>query len=255
MDALFRRNFDAARDPDAAFRALNPRTQAIRGTGTNDSAAAGFVGEYKECIGFVANATVTISNASPAVITDTGHGMSIAQVFNLTTTGGLPTGLSTGTNYFVSSAGYATNSYQVAPTVADAIAGTNSINTSSAGSGVHTRLNNATLTTVTNQDVAGFSLTAGDWDVSGLMRFTFGATTTVNSIIAWADSTSATQPSIAYQTMRADSALAYVNANSLVLVPRRFLLSASTNIFMSARANFGTSTCNAVGWIRARRMR
>lgn len=251
----FRREFDFARDPDVAFRALNPRTQAIRGTGTNDNAVAGFVGEYKECIGTNTNATVTISNASPAVITDTGHGLSIAQVFYLTTTGGLPTGLTASTNYFVSSAGYAANSYQVAPTVADAIAGTNSINTSSAGSGTHTRHNAAVLATVTNQDVGGISLTAGDWDVDGLVRFQPGATTTINALQGWTNSTSATQPTSAYITIRGDNGTALVNANALVLVTRRFLIATTTTVFVTVRSNFGTSTNEGFGIIRARRVR
>jgi Flp pilus assembly protein TadG len=45
--------------------------------------------------------TVTISNATPAVFTATGHGLTIGTNITLTTTNTLPTGLATATNYYV----------------------------------------------------------------------------------------------------------------------------------------------------------
>jgi len=80
--------------------------------------------------------TVTISNASPAVITVatvSAHGLSANDEVFLTTTGTLPTGLSPNTPYYVQSAGLTTTAFRVAATK-----GGSSINTSSAGSGTHT---------------------------------------------------------------------------------------------------------------------
>jgi hypothetical protein len=76
-------------------------------------------------------ATVTISNASPAVVSHTAHGLSAGDPVVFTTTGALPTGITAGTTYFVLSP--LTNSYNVSATPGSA-----AINTSSAGSGMHT---------------------------------------------------------------------------------------------------------------------
>lgn len=76
-------------------------------------------------------ATVTISNGSPAVITWVGHTFTDGDLVRFTTTGALPTGLSVGTFYYIVNA--TTNIFNVSLT----LSGT-PINTSSAGSGVHT---------------------------------------------------------------------------------------------------------------------
>lgn len=77
------------------------------------------------------SASVTISNASPGVVTETGHTRNANDPIRFTTTGGLPTGLSVGTTYYVKSP--ITNSYNVSSTP-----GGTAIVTSSAGSGTHT---------------------------------------------------------------------------------------------------------------------
>lgn len=77
------------------------------------------------------SSTVTITIASPAVVTWTAHGLSNGQAVRFTTTGALPTGLAAATVYFVVSA--ATNTFQVAATPGGA-----AINTSGTQSGVHT---------------------------------------------------------------------------------------------------------------------
>lgn len=75
--------------------------------------------------------TVTISNASPGVVTASGHGLNNNDSIQFTTTGSLPTGLSTGTTYWIVSK--ATNTFEVS-----ASPGGTAITTSSAGSGTHT---------------------------------------------------------------------------------------------------------------------
>lgn len=78
------------------------------------------------------SATVTISNASPGVITWTGHGLEANTPVVFTTTGALPTGLTAGTTYYVKTVSDA-NSFTVSATP-----GGTAVDTSSAGSGVHT---------------------------------------------------------------------------------------------------------------------
>jgi hypothetical protein len=75
--------------------------------------------------------TVTITNASPGVVTWTAHGLQNGEAIVLSTTGSLPTGLVAGTVYYVVSR--AADTFQLSATVGGA-----SINTSSAGAGVHT---------------------------------------------------------------------------------------------------------------------
>ncbi len=77
------------------------------------------------------SSTVTITNASPGVVTYSAHGAENGTPCVLTTTGALPTGLTAGTTYFIVTS--ATNTFELAATVGGA-----SINTSSAGSGTHT---------------------------------------------------------------------------------------------------------------------
>lgn len=78
-------------------------------------------------------ATVTISNATPAVVTWTAHGLVVGQPVVFSTTGALPTGLTAGTVYYVVSSGLSADAFSVATTPGGA-----AIDTSGAGSGTHT---------------------------------------------------------------------------------------------------------------------
>lgn len=104
--------------------------------------------------------TCTISIASPAVITAASHGLSIGNVVSFSTTGSLPTGIVAGTKYYIISAGFTTNSFEIAATPN----GT-AINTSGTQSGTQT-LTNATPIAVGLNDnrlspVSLATLTAG----------------------------------------------------------------------------------------------
>lgn len=93
-------------------------------------------------------ATVTISNAEPAVVGWVAHGLPNGTPVVFTSTGALPTGLTAGTTYYV--VGASTDTFSVAATP-----GGTAIDTSSAGSGVHT----ATAVPVGETDLfAGFAL-------------------------------------------------------------------------------------------------
>lgn len=113
--------------------------------------------------------TVTISNATPGVVTEAAHGMANGQPIRLSTTGALPTGLLPATTYYV--VNKAANTYELAATVGGA-----SIATTSAGSGTHTRLmignTIAAGSTVTGRTsgatgvVAAALLRTGTWTVA-----------------------------------------------------------------------------------------
>lgn len=63
--------------------------------------------------------TVTITIASPGVVTWTSHGLNNGDIVYFTTTGSLPTGLTTNTKYYVANA--ATNTFQVSSTLGNAV--------------------------------------------------------------------------------------------------------------------------------------
>lgn len=105
----------------------------------------------------LAGHTVTISNASPGVVSWTAHGLSNGSSLKLSTTGALPTGLTVGTTYYV--VGAAADTFNLAATL-----GGTAINTSSAGSGVHTAIQDLCVVVspgmcngVATMDVAGVS--------------------------------------------------------------------------------------------------
>jgi hypothetical protein len=80
-------------------------------------------------------AVTSITNATPGVVNHTAHGAKTGDIVFFTTTGGLPTGLSINTIYWITVID--ANSYKLSTTLANLVAGT-FIATSSAGSGTHT---------------------------------------------------------------------------------------------------------------------
>lgn len=86
-----------------------------------------------------ANPEVSISIASPGVVTLPGHNLAVGDTGAFYTTGALPTGLTAGTTYYVRT--ITTDTYTVSAT-----AGGTSINTSGTQSGTHTITSNNTST-------------------------------------------------------------------------------------------------------------
>lgn len=79
------------------------------------------------------SATVTMTIASPAVVTWTAHGLAAGTAIRFETTASLPTGVTAGQTYYVISTGLSTNSFQFSTTVGGA-----AVNTSGSQSGTHT---------------------------------------------------------------------------------------------------------------------
>lgn len=80
--------------------------------------------------------TVTITSANPGVVTLSAHGLSTGSCVELTTTGTLPTNLSPNTNYYVIYVD--ADSFRLATSAANAIAGTAIDTTAGTQSGTHT---------------------------------------------------------------------------------------------------------------------
>jgi len=79
------------------------------------------------------SATITMTVASPAVVTWTGHGLSAGTPVSFKTTGALPTGVTAGTTYYVQATGLGTDTFRISATNGGA-----DINTSGTQSGTHT---------------------------------------------------------------------------------------------------------------------
>lgn len=78
-------------------------------------------------------AVFAVTIASPAVFTSTAHGLVAGDKIRITTTGSLPTGLATGTDYYVISTGLSSNDFRVSTSRGGA-----AVNTSGSQSGTHT---------------------------------------------------------------------------------------------------------------------
>ena len=87
------------------------------------------------------SSVVTITLASPGIISWAAHAQAIGNAIQFETTNALPTGLTAGTSYYVSALDYTADSFVVADTKAHAIAGTNSVNTSVSQAGVQSAYN------------------------------------------------------------------------------------------------------------------
>lgn len=113
------------------------------------------------------------------------------------------------------------------------------------------------LTSTVSADVTSISLTAGDWDVVGMVALSPAATTSITIRRASISTTSATLDT-AFDRLFLDIHAAIVPAASLylpVVGPTRLSLSATTTVYLVASVNFTVSTCGAFGGIRARRVR
>lgn len=114
------------------------------------------------------------------------------------------------------------------------------------------------LTTNTRADVTAISLTAGDWDVSGVVAFSAAATTTLTLVVGWLNTVSVTFP-----TVGSDAGSGYQqhygtwtqNVPTCTFGPVRLSLSATTTTYLGAFATFSVSTATAYGLLRARRVR
>lgn len=236
--------------------------QSFVGTTTNDNATAGNVGEYIDTgtSNSNANATVTMTIAAPCVVTWTTHKFTVGAAttaIKFTTSGALPTGIVSGTTYYLKAVD--ANTFNIATTVDNALAGT-FITTTGSQSGTHTGDIRVSMTSATPQNVAAISLGAGDWDISGQMLKGTAGTTTITyfggnmtTTTAAVDRTFGRRLTIEY------SSNTFIPGATEFTVfdfaPARFSLSGTTTIYLVADDAFGTSTLTSSGWLRARRVR
>lgn len=251
-----------------SINTTEPPSSMVRGTATNDGAPAGNIGEYvvsglAQSNSVFANATVTISIASPAVISWTGNpyflasapGNGCASLVSFGTSGSLPTGITAGTPFYVTcDASLTANAFHISTSVANAIAGT-AVNTSGTQSGTQTGQAQAVLTTNTPVDYGGLSLTAGDWEVSGVAVFSPGATTSVTMSQSRVSTGSGITGTGYANALARQAAEVPAAAYLLPMSTERVSLTSTTTLFCSFNSVFTVSTMTADGFCWARRRR
>ncbi len=240
-------------------------------------------------------ATVTITNASPGVITWTSHGLTANTPVFFCTTGALPTGLtacvpsvgspisannykSNPTLYYVVGSSITANTFTVATSIANAKAGT-AVNTSSAGSGTQTGFANAlapagtigeliwntvevgspiAITTATPATWNSLSVPAGIWELGGNVGFigTSGTAVFTNWHSDISYGLGTSLSTSPYDGI--DSAHFTTNdPNGLVLpyTPNQIFLTTTTTLNANGQAAFTGGNAGIYGRIFAKRVR
>jgi hypothetical protein len=132
----------------------------------------------------------------------------------------------------------------------------NNANAGSVGEYVTNAQTGTPMTTGTAVGVTSISLTAGDWDVSGVFATIPAATTTTSYVGAGISTVANTLPSA---NTGARSVLSVTSAasvgNELATPTFRISLASTTTVYLIGYAQFATSTMTGNGFIRARRVR
>ena len=147
----------------------------------------------------------------------------------------------------------------ITPSSTSGIVGTTTNDNANAGSFgeyVTGTTSGTSLTTATAANAASVSLTAGDWDVSGVVRYNPGGSATTSNISAGISTTSATFGGLGTLSALLIPFSSSSGGNSVVISPTvRISISSTTTVFLVALCTFSASTMTADGFIRARRVR
>lgn len=113
------------------------------------------------------------------------------------------------------------------------------------------------LVTATAKTVASISLTAGDWDVRGVVQYVSGGTTTSTLLDANISLTTNSSGTLGTTSLaRYNSSNTGTNPGYGIQVgPHRISIASTTTVYLTALGNFATSTLSAYGQINARRVR
>lgn len=229
---------------------------------TNGSnAAAGKVGEFVSAQSSGVTATVTMTIATPAVVTWTaipykglaaGAGTNWTAPIIFTTTGALPTGITAGTVYWIIGSSVSGNTHQIATSIANALAGT-AIATSGTQSGVQSGTASTSLGSGAATDVAAILLSAGDWTVTGNIVNLPAGGTTITYALGWTHTASITNPGApnngAFFSQVANIVGIGVTGST---GSQRINITSPTTVYLGALASH-SGTVNDYGSISARR--
>ncbi|TCK87377.1 hypothetical protein [Paraburkholderia sp. BL9I2N2] len=146
----------------------------------------------------------------------------------------------------------------ITPSSTAGIVGTttnDSANAGSFGEYVTNTTSGTSLTNATAANCTSVSLTAGDWDVSGSIRYIPAASTVTSNLQSGITSTSATLAGLGTQNTLQVSYLTGVAFQEQSTPVVRMSLASTTTVYLAGIAGFTTSTMTCNGFIRARRVR
>jgi hypothetical protein len=146
----------------------------------------------------------------------------------------------------------------ISPSTTAGIVGTTLADSAQAGSDgeyITATASGVALTSNTGANVASISLTAGDWDVSGVVAIAPAASTTLSNSFGGSSTTSITLGPLGTYWQFAPGSTWTAGALAQTIPTVRYNLSSTTTVFLVANAGFLVSTCTASGVIRARRVR
>lgn len=237
-------------------------TPLLGGSTTNDSAAAGNVGEYwnDQCIVATSGASQGFTLATPTVGTwssppwgaSTAPYGSFACPFFISANA--PTGLSTNTTYWAVPINATT--FHVSTTAANAMAGTFAA-ASGASSTANLTSSTYQVATTTVVAVGAMNLTAGDWDCQMSGQFLPAASTSVTNLQAGINSSATAVGTLGSYSDLETAANVMTATSSPILVSPTFResLAATTAEYAVADGIFTVATVNEAGDFRCRRVR
>ena len=252
----------------------------ILGSTTNDSALPGEIGEYAQTAMNTVSATgiaLTGTNgppvASPVVCTltawDSTKSFANLQSVFLTSASSVFTGASANTNYYVCNFNPATLTFNLASTLAKAVAAQNGtgvadINNTVIGTGTLTVHQGSYGTSTSAADVCGLALTPGDWDVDAVVANVLVSTAQLTVVAAWlaqvgGSSLPTTSANIFAQGLFQTGTVTYTTLGAMPLAPiagtLRISLLTPGYVALACQNTFSTAQVNPQGFIRARRVR
>jgi hypothetical protein len=110
------------------------------------------------------------------------------------------------------------------------------------------------LTTGAWTAITSVTLTAGDWDVSGVIRAVPAGSTAVQGVIAGINTTSGASAGLGTQS-NINATLTTGAIQELATPTVRMSFASTTTVYLNANVSFTVSTATANGFIRARRVR
>lgn len=202
-------------------------------------------------------ASLTLTNGAGlpiAGITGLGTGVAAALAANVNGTGAIS--LTTNPVFIAPTLGAATaTSLTFSPTTNGIIGTPTNDNAATGYVGEYVSATSAStgITTNTSTNIQTISLTAGDWDVWGVIAFAAAAGTLPTTLIAGVSTTSATLGGI-YQQLQGITWNSGAS-NTLAAPTVRVSIASTTTVYLVGFATFTVSTMNTIGTISARRVR
>jgi hypothetical protein len=236
----------------------------LTGQTSGSNASAGQVGELITVNCPSPNtATVTFTTASPTVVTWTGYPGTVLGTtvwtcpINFTTSSALPTGITAGVNYYIIGTTYSSGAgtFEIADTASHALASTNAINVTGAGSGTQSGYLGALATTATTYVSAAVDLSAGNWDCTGAGLFGELTSLTESSYYAGVSTGSANLGTIGVNYIHLGSGT--IGANSPIVpapIVRENFSSSLNPVYFNAQAVFSAGSQNIGAFMRCTRI-